>query len=427
MEILLVKIRHHFNTLELTKGFGIALLSSAFIYLNACGFCYPLVDTILGLTALYFLLKSHAKIWFYFGGFVGLFWFWWIPLSFKHYDMTWASPIGASVIMLTYALLLGTMAWGSEKIPRWLHLSDPIFSLALKGFSLWIVSFIHPFTFDWFKPELMFVDSYFGVEKWRFLIILTAIVFALWKEKLVYLLLALLSYQPNTAIMTQPPNTIALVRTDTPIEIKWDTFFQRIQLDTIFKEIDTAIQKKQHLIVFPESVFPLFLNLEPKLLGQLQERASKIAIVTGGLYWDGTTAHNTTYIFTQDQMTVANKVVLVPFGESNPLPHFLSEWVNQIFFDGAVDYEASSNVTDYEINGVSYRNAICFEATSERLYDGEPENMIVLSNNGWFTPSIEPTLQKLLLQYYSRKYGTTIYHAVNMSEVYMIQNQPKGN
>ena len=329
--------------------------------------------------------------------------------------------------MLTYALLLGTMAWGSEKIPRWLHLSDPIFSLALKGFSLWIVSFIHPFTFDWFKPELMFVDSYFGVEKWRFLIILTAIVFALWKEKLVYLLLALLSYQPNTAIVTQPPNTIALVRTDTPIEIKWDTFFQRIQLDAIFKEIDTAIQKKQHLIVFPESVFPLFLNLEPKLLGQLQERASKIAIVTGGLYWDGTTAHNTTYIFTQDQMTVANKVVLVPFGESNPLPHFLSEWVNQIFFDGAVDYEASSNVTDYEINGVSYRNAICFEATSERLYDGEPENMIVLSNNGWFTPSIEPTLQKLLLQYYSRKYGTTIYHAVNMSEVYMIQNQPKGN
>jgi apolipoprotein N-acyltransferase len=48
--------------------------------------------------------------------------------------------------------------------------------------------------------------------------------------------------------------------------------------------------------------------------------------------------------------------------------------------------------------------------------------MIVLSNNGWFTPSIEPTLQKLLLQYYSKKYGTTIYHSVNMSESYVVQD-----
>jgi apolipoprotein N-acyltransferase len=86
-----------------------------------------------------------------------------------------------------------------------------------------------------------------------------------------------------------------------------------------------------------------------------------------------------------------------------------------------VDYKADSNVTDYTIDGRKYRNAICFEATSERLYEGRPEHMIVLSNNGWFTPSIEPTLQKLLLQYYSRKYGTAIYHAVNMAESYIIR------
>ncbi|MDX1702300.1 MAG: hypothetical protein R3250_16855, partial [Melioribacteraceae bacterium] len=105
-----------------------------------------------------------------------------------------------------------------------------------------------------------------------------------------------------------------------------------------------------------------------------------------------------------------------------PLPDFLSDWVNRVFYDGAVDYVASPNVTDYKIDEKIYRNAICFEATSERLYEGEPENMIVLSNNGWFTPSIEPTLQKLLLQYYSKKYGTTIYHSVNMSESYVVKN-----
>ena len=102
------------------------------------------------------------------------------------------------------------------------------------------------------------------------------------------------------------------------------------------------------------------------------------------------------------------------------MPDFLSHWVNKIFYDDAVDYTADKHVTDYTIDGITYRNAICFEATSEKLYEGNPKQMIVLSNNGWFTPSTEPTLQKLLLQYYSRKYGTTIYHAVNMSPSYII-------
>jgi len=118
---------------------------------------------------------------------------------------------------------------------------------------------------------------------------------------------------------------------------------------------------------------------------------------------------------------------LVPFGEANPLPDFLSDWVNEVFYDGAIDYKASDKVTDYHIDGTTYRNAICFEATSEKLYEKDkkgqrPKNMIVLSNNGWFHPSIESSLQKLLLQYYSKKYGTTIYHSVNMSTSYMIQN-----
>jgi len=112
---------------------------------------------------------------------------------------------------------------------------------------------------------------------------------------------------------------------------------------------------------------------------------------------------------------------MVPFGESNPLPKWASSIVNKIFFDGAIDYIASSQPTDYKIQNKTYRNAICYEACSDKLYRGNPKNMIVLSNNGWFVPSIEPTLQRLLLEYYSQKYGTTIYHSANMSKSYMIK------
>ena len=415
------KISQYFSTLELTKGFFIALLSSAFIYLHYWGFSYPLVNTILGITTLYLLLQEGKKVWFLSGTFIGLFWFWWIALSLQHYGMVWAVPIEIAIIMLSYGVLFWLLAWISQKITSFVPTSDTVLPLILKAFGLFILSYIHPFSFDWLKPELMFVESYLGIEKWQFAIILSAIVLSIWKQKFIYLLLIVFAYQSNLTAPSKAEEKITLITTHTSVQDKWNETLHPEQFENVFKHIDQAIEDKKKLIILPESVFPIFLN-RSKLLDRLQEKAKQISIVTGGLYWDGKTPRNSTYIFTDNKISVANKVILVPFGESNPLPDFLSNWVNKIFYDGAVDSVASPNVVDYKIDGEIYRNAICFEATSERLYEGEPKNMIVLSNNGWFTPSIEPTLQKLLLQYYSKKYGTTIYHSVNMSESYILRN-----
>jgi apolipoprotein N-acyltransferase len=416
------KISQYFSTFELTRGLVIALLSSAFIYLNYWGLSYPLINTILGVSMLYFLLQGKEKIWFISGALIGLFWFWWISLSFQHYGMIWAMPIGIVIIMLSYGILFWLIAWISQKIASFLPDIYTLTSLMVKGAGLFILSYIHPFSFDWFKPELMFVESYIGIEKWQFGIILTAIVLSIWKKQFLYLSLIVLAYQPHLSTSGKVANDIILITTNTSVQDKWNESLHPEQFEALFKRIDEAIVAKKRLIILPESVFPMFLNRSQKLIDKLKEKAKEISIVTGGLYWDGNTPRNSTYIFTNNQVFIANKVLLVPFGESNPLPEFLSDWVNEVFYDGAVDYIASPNVIDYKIDGEIYRNAICFEATSERLYEGEPKNMIVLSNNGWFTPSIEPTLQKLLLQYYSKKYGTTIYHSVNMSESYVVKN-----
>ena len=420
-EAFMYKISQYFSTFVLTRGLLIALLSSGFIYLNHWGFSYPLMNTILGVTALYLLLQEGEKVWLVSGTFIGLFWFWWIALSLQHYGMVWAVPIEIVIIMLSYGTLFWLIAWCSQKIPSFLPTSDTLLPLVLKALGLLVLSYIHPFAFDWLKPELMFVESYLGIEKWHFAIILSAIVLSIWQKQLLYLFIILFAYQPNLSEYPKPADDITLITTHTSVQDKWNETLHPGQFKALFKSIDQAIEEKKKLIILPESVFPIFLN-RSKLLDRLQEKAKLISIVTGGLYWDGKTPRNSTYIFTDNKITVANKVLLVPFGESNPLPDFLSDWVNKIFYDGAVDYVASPNVVDYKIDGKIYRNAICFEATSEKLYEGEPNKMIVLSNNGWFSPSIEPTLQKLLLQYYSKKYGTTIYHAVNMSESYIIQN-----
>ena len=417
------KIRQYFTTLEITRGLGIALLGSAFIYLKHFGFSYPLLPTIFALSSLFLLLQSHKVVWFWYGIFIGMFWFWWIALSLQHYGYAWGFPVGLFLISLGYGIIFWFIAWVGEKIER--VSSFP--ALFIKALALLGFSYFHPFGFDWLKPELMFLETYLGIEKWQFGLVLLAISLSIWKQNLLFLLLIFAAYQPNTQLSIPIDTKIQLVTTHVTVKDKWNEALHAQQFQDIFNTIDQAIDNNKSLIILPESVFPIFLNRSQTLIDALQKRAKYISIITGGLYWDGQTPRNSSYIFTHGKITVANKVLLVPFGESNPLPDFLSDWINKIFYDGAIDYKASSDVIDYKVDGETYRNAICFEATSEKLYAKDkkgnyPKKMIVLSNNGWFTPSIEPTLQKLLLQYYSKKYGTTIYHAINMSNSYIIQN-----
>ena len=72
-----------------------------------------------------------------------------------------------------------------------------------------------------------------------------------------------------------------------------------------------------------------------------------------------------------------------------------------------------SNATDFIIKGIKFRNAICYEATCNEIYSGDVEFVIAISNNAWFRPSIEPTLQRLLLKFYAKKYNIVIYHTTN--------------
>ena len=436
------KIGQYFNTFDITRGLLIAFLLSSFIYLHYFHFSTPLINTLLGISGLYLLLASGRKSWFWSGLFIGVFWFWWIILSFKHYQMPWAIPIGLLVIALIYGLLFWIIAYVSEALSSLLtpgalvtsfgrtphssleqsDLHSSLLTLILKALGLLSLSYIHPFGFDWLKPELVFVESYLGIEKWQFALILSAIIVTLWQSRPYYLFLLLLAYHPLPQKAPTADGDIKIISTAIPVEEKWKASLQPQHFKGFFDQIDRAIDAGKKVVILPESVFPVYINRSQELIDQLEARAQKITIVTGGLFADGNLPRNATYIFTKDRILVANKVVLVPFGESNPLPDFLSNWVNEVFYDGAVDYIASAEITDYTVGGRVYRNAICFEATSEKLYRGRPEQMIVLSNNGWFVPSTEPSLQKLLLLYYNKKYGTTIYHSINMSPSYLIRD-----
>lgn len=427
-----IKISDYFTIKKITEGFFIALLSAGAMYLDWLGLVSYIINTALGLTMLYLLLLADKKTWVWTGFFIGILWFWWIGISFKNYEMAWAIPIPILVLGLIYMAIfyftitvVGVM-WRVLNVeygqPRGAVPTG--FDLGAKVLILLILSYIHPFGFDWFKPELMFTNSYLGIEKWQFALVLISLALTIYKKQLLYLFIILLAY-PYASHFQEKATINPLLQlhnTHTNVKDKWDEKLRNNHIDDVLVAVNKAISEKKQIIVFPESVMPLFLNMQPLIMQRLQSDSVNITIVIGALYWENEIPRNSTYIFQNGAYTIANKVKLVPFGEENPLPDFMGKWINDLFFDGAPDYVASADFTDYTIAGVKYRNAICFEATSEKLYEGKPKNMIVLSNNGWLTPSIEPTQQKVLLQYYSKKYGTTIYHAVNMSESYVIQN-----
>lgn len=419
-----LKISKHFTINNITRGFFIAFLSAGAIYLDWLGVVSYFINTILGVLSLYLLLSSNRKVWFWSGFFIGALWFWWMSVSFINYGFPWAIPIGILFPAIVYGFIFWFVAKIAEKVSSPFNTYNSLLILIIKAIALLLISYIHPFSFDWLKMELMFTNSYLGIQKWQFAIILFAISMTIYKEKNIFLALIIFAYPFNSHFdkTPLPQYNLAISNTRVTVKDKWNPKLLSKHVDMVFDKINRAIAKKKSIIVFPESVLPIFLNTKPDLMTALQGASNDISIVMGGLYWDNNIPRNSTYIFKNGRFSIANKVVLVPFGESNPLPKWMGKIVNELFFDGAPDYVASSKVTDYELNGITFRNAICFEGTSEELYVGRPKQMIVISNNGWVTPSIEPTEQKILLQYYNKKYGTTIYHSANMSPSYIVHN-----
>lgn len=279
------------------------------------------------------------------------------------------------------------------------------------------LSFFAPFHWNWMQVELIFIDSYIGVYKYQLIAVLLALslpqLITEKKYKFLPLLLLLVSINYGYPKQLDAPLKIKLVQTDIKQEDKWTRAAQQPTITMIFSQIQKAIDARYDVVVFPESVFPLYLNKEKVLMQKLLTYSGKITIVAGSLLREEKHNYNVTYLFEDGRYKVAKKLVLVPFGEYIPLPKFAQKIINETFFSGASDFVSATKPTDFFIKGIKFRNAICYEATTPEIYEGDVKYVIATSNNAWFAPSIEPTLQKLLMHYYLRKKGATLYHAAN--------------
>jgi apolipoprotein N-acyltransferase len=398
--------RDYSNKNFIIKGFISSILLSSFIYLSYFNIEIKILNTILGLFALYFLLVIPKKSLFISGFLTGILWCWWMAVSLQYYDLAFLTP----VILIGLGLSFGLMFYLFALFDR----------LTFRILTIFAFTFFAPFGFNWMKFELLFVDSYIGTDKLSFILILISFYFVikLKRFKVLSVIPLLFAFHfPNGTYIQNPNVKIHMPQMNVNQNLRWDKQYKSTLEQQNFDEINNGINLQKDLVVLPETAFTNVLNKNLALLEKLKTLSNNIDIITGGLYVENEKIYNASYHFSKGEVQIAKKVVLVPFGEEIPFPKFFVDLINDIFYNGAQDYSKASDPTDFIIKGEKFRNAICYEATTDKIFEnlGDTKYMIAISNNAWFIPSIEPTLQHLLLKYYSKKYGVNIYHVVNGS------------
>jgi apolipoprotein N-acyltransferase len=386
-----------------------SLLFSSFIYFEHFGLSFWAISVGFGVVAIYMLLGFSKKQLFVFGFSASLLWFYWVGFSFRYYDALFMAFPSLLFLAATFGLLFFLIG----------YLKNPFLRIVPFVF----FDYIAPFGFDWMKFELLFVDTPLGVSKLHLAALLLGVAFFRLKSRAKYIgvLFVALSLQFNASVYTMPKAKIHISSSHIVQEDRWDKELFTKYAKRNISIIKESIARGDDIILFPESAFPTALNLQKNLISILNELSNEITIVAGALYFSNDIFYNSAYIFKDGDYMVAKKSVLVPFGESVPLPAPLDRWVNELFFGGASDFVKAEHPTDFTFKNESFRVAICYEATHRSIYEDAPPYILALSNNAWFTPSIEPTLQRLLLKLYARKFDRVIFHSTNISGAYTVK------
>ncbi|STP13010.1 Apolipoprotein N-acyltransferase [Helicobacter mustelae] len=366
---------------------------------------YIILNSIFAPLAIFAFLRVPSSLGFYFGFYVGIGLFYWVGFSFLYSPAPYLLPIIIIAMGVIYGVVFWPLLWSEHlffRIP-----------------ALFLLSFIHPFGFDWLFGEEFLAYSIFGVGKWSYACVILGVVL-LYKGGKGFKILAvfLLGFSiSQTQFMGkyEMPLNMELTSTSIGQSGKWEG--QNIQeiIEYNLSLIREAVAERKEVIVLPETAFPLALNLQEDLLETLKKMSADIGIVVGAMRVQDLQIYNSTYIFEKGRLQILDKVILAPFGERIPLPKFIAKPLQKLFFGTEEELSQASKAQDFVLGGKVFRNAICYEGTSSLLYEDHPKYVIMISNNAWFYPSIEPYFQQILLKFYARKYGTIIFHSANFS------------
>jgi apolipoprotein N-acyltransferase len=377
---------------------------------------YYFINSLLGFIGFFLIFILKKKDLFYFGFFVGIFWFWWIVLASRYYDLFFLMPfIFVILIGLVYGFIFYALSWLSK---------DGVY---LKAILLFFIDLIHPFGFNWFEPKLVLLESFFSINDFQYFSFLIAL--AILSDTLVnknnktiklmfsLFLLLIVTYKiPVKEPLNNDFSNIKIISTKISQDEREKSIYYIKALNFIFKEINIAISQNKELIIFPETILPIYFNTQGEYERKKLKKLSKnIKIIIGSLYMDKikNKKYNSIYYYNDTNESIFHKKILTPLGEKNPLFKSANKLINNLFYNGAIDFSEGNTNNYININDKNISLAICYEATSNESFYKKSNIMIAISNNSWFYPSTQNTFQNLLLKLYSKKYKTIILHSAN--------------
>ncbi len=214
------------------------------------------------------------------------------------------------------------------------------------------------------------------------------------------------------------PITVSLIQGNILQEEKW---LPEHKLPTLalYKKL-TQENWKSDLIIWPETAIPdLFsYHIENFIIPLQQEaEANKTDLLLGGFYQNEQGKHeNSVLALSQGGREIYSKQHLVPFGEYIPLLGYL-RWLNQWMQIPSDNLNAGTGVTTLQLSDNIAQLSICYEdAYANETLKGLPQaNMLInVSNDGWFTGSIEPYQHMEIARMRAIETGRYLLRATNI-------------
>lgn len=191
------------------------------------------------------------------------------------------------------------------------------------------------------------------------------------------------------------PLTASLIQGNILQEEKWLPEKKQPTLD-LYKKL-TEENWKSDLIIWPETAIPdLFRNNMESLIIPLQEQAkiTNTDLLLGAFYQnEQNKMENSVLALSENGRDIYSKQHLVPFSEYIPLLGYLG-WLNNWMQLPSDNLTAGSGDNTLKLSADNIAQlSICYEdAFTRETLKGLPEaNLLInVSNDGWFTGSIEP-------------------------------------
>lgn len=176
-------------------------------------------------------------------------------------------------------------------------------------------------------------------------------------------------------------------------KLKWDEKSSEAIVNYNKKLIDKALTENTDLIILPEAAFPVFLEFHEELFNYLIDLSYKKPILFGNIRMDfiNKKYFNSNFFINKGNISLYDKIHLVPFGEYFPLQKLFKP-IKYYFFGDSDAFSSGKIASTFKFKNFTFAAIICYEGAYtglvQRFMKTNPDFFVINTNDSWFGNSI---------------------------------------